>query len=135
LAEGSKVQVTKGVWWMSWHLEAMKGVVGCVKRRIGANNLQPGDTRMGKPIPLKGGICSASGRGSQPGEVKHLSTLRKRYSESSGERNRNSPNRAACSSGYTLCSRCSGVQLNPNTLRIVKLQRLGIVKASWKGAP
>ena len=30
--------------------------------------------------------------GSEPGEVKHLSSLRKRHSESSGERNRNSLN-------------------------------------------
>ena len=26
-------QVTKGVWWMSWHREAMKDVVACDKLR------------------------------------------------------------------------------------------------------
>jgi hypothetical protein len=68
---------------------------------------------MGKPILKKFGIFCLSETKSQPGEVKHLSNPRKRYSASSGERKRNSPNRAACSSGQALCSRCSGVQLNP----------------------
>jgi hypothetical protein len=99
---------------MPWYLEAMKGVVGCVKRWRGANNRLPSDSRMGKPILEKFRILRiflcAEG---QPGEVKHLSNPRKRYSDSSGERNWNSPNRAACSSGQALCSRCSGVQLNP----------------------
>jgi hypothetical protein len=45
---------------MPRYLEAMKVVVGCVKRRIGANNLSPGDYRMGKPIPKKFGISFVS---------------------------------------------------------------------------
>ena len=42
-------QATKGVRWMPWHRKAMKDVVSCDKRRRGANNLRPGDVRMGKP--------------------------------------------------------------------------------------
>ena len=34
---------------MPWHRKAMKDVVSCDKRRRGANNLRPGDVRMGKP--------------------------------------------------------------------------------------
>ena len=42
-------QVTKGIWRMPWHEEAMKDVVSCDKLRVGANNRQSGDFRMGKP--------------------------------------------------------------------------------------
>ena len=35
---------------MPWHRKAMKDVVSCDKRRRGANNLRPGDVRMGKPV-------------------------------------------------------------------------------------
>jgi len=35
---------------MPWHEEAMKDVVSCDKPRVGANNLKPGDFRMGQPI-------------------------------------------------------------------------------------
>ena len=34
---------------MPRHEKAMKDVVSCDKPRIGANNLRPGDFRMGKP--------------------------------------------------------------------------------------
>jgi hypothetical protein len=34
---------------MPWHEKAMKDVVSCDKPRVGANNLKPGDFRMGKP--------------------------------------------------------------------------------------
>ena len=34
---------------MPWHEKAMKDVVSCDKPRIGANNLRPGDFRMGQP--------------------------------------------------------------------------------------
>ena len=34
---------------MPWHQKAMKDVITCDKRRIGGNNLKPGDLRMGQP--------------------------------------------------------------------------------------
>ena len=34
---------------MPWHKKAMKDVVSCDKPRVGANNLTPGDFRMGQP--------------------------------------------------------------------------------------
>ena len=34
---------------MPWHEKAMKDVVSCDKPRVGANNLKPGDFRMGQP--------------------------------------------------------------------------------------
>ena len=43
-------QVIKGIWWMPWHMKAMKDVVSCDKPRLGASNLLPGDFRMGQPI-------------------------------------------------------------------------------------
>ena len=34
---------------MPWHQKAMKDAATCDKRRIGGNNLLPGDLRMGQP--------------------------------------------------------------------------------------
>jgi hypothetical protein len=34
---------------MPWHEKAMKDVASCDKPRVGANNLRPGDFRMGQP--------------------------------------------------------------------------------------
>ena len=34
---------------MPWHKKATKDVVSCDKLRVGANNLRPGDFRMGQP--------------------------------------------------------------------------------------
>ena len=42
-------QATKGIRRMPWHEKAMKDVVSCDKPRVGANNLKPGDLRMGQP--------------------------------------------------------------------------------------
>ena len=42
-------QANKGIWWMPWHKKAMKDVVSCDKPRVGANNRQSGDFRMGQP--------------------------------------------------------------------------------------
>ena len=42
-------QVTKGIWWMPRHEQAKKDVVSCEKLRVGANDLRPGDFRMGQP--------------------------------------------------------------------------------------
>ena len=35
---------------MPRHEEAMKDVVSCEKPRVGANDLRPGDIRMGQPV-------------------------------------------------------------------------------------
>jgi len=50
-------------------------VAGCEKPRGAASGLRTGDTRMGEPDT---GNTVSSRKGRQPGEVKHLSTLRKR---------------------------------------------------------
>ena len=66
---------------MPRHKKAMKDVVSCDKLREAAKlALRPGDFRMGQPA---GGNAPAScteyiGAGGERGEVKHLSTLRKR---------------------------------------------------------
>jgi hypothetical protein len=44
---------------MPWHKKAMKDVVSCDKPRVGANNLRPGDFRMGKPGPGNAGSLPA----------------------------------------------------------------------------
>ncbi len=36
---------------MPWHKQAMKDVISCDKLRVGANDLKPGDFRMGQPVP------------------------------------------------------------------------------------
>jgi hypothetical protein len=59
--------------------EAMKGVVSCDKPRGVANRRRSGDSRIGKPIEINLSISipeSIGDRG-EPGELKHLSTLRK----------------------------------------------------------
>jgi hypothetical protein len=61
---------------MPWLSEAMKDVISCDKLRGGANNLRSGDFRMGQPIRCLADIRLIAG--SKPGELKHLSTRRKR---------------------------------------------------------
>jgi hypothetical protein len=51
-------QANKGVRRMPWHEKAKKDVVSCDKPRAGANNLRPGDLRMGQPVPGNAGTCS-----------------------------------------------------------------------------
>ena len=66
-------QAIKGVRWMPRWQKAMKDVVSCDKLRLAANRPLSEDFRMGQPawdIP-----CTAR---SEPGELKHLSTRRKR---------------------------------------------------------
>ena len=48
---------------MPWHEKAMKDVVSCDKPRVGANNLRPGDFRMGQPVPGNAGTLSAESIG------------------------------------------------------------------------
>ena len=49
-------KLSKGVWRMPRHMEAMKDVVSCDKLRVGANNLKSGDFRMGQPSPGYAGL-------------------------------------------------------------------------------
>ena len=61
-----------------------------------------GETRLSRPQPLH---AESIGMQGEPGELKHLSTRRKRKkfdSVSSGERTRKSPNRSACAPGFGL---------------------------------
>src|SRR3989304_2229259 len=73
-------QATKGERWMPWRQEATKGVASCDKPRGAASRHRSGDARMGKPG--RGNARSSEpesiGLGSEPGELKHLSTSRKR---------------------------------------------------------
>ncbi len=69
-------KVIKSVWRMPWLSEAMKDVTSCDKLRGGANNLRSGDFRMGQPTWLK--TRDPDNQGGEPGELKHLSTRRKR---------------------------------------------------------
>jgi hypothetical protein len=69
--------------------------------------LLPGDVRMGKPTQGNAWVRPVEyiGRSRKPRELKHLSTSRNRkYSVSSGERKRRSPNRG-CVIGRSRCSR------------------------------
>ena len=61
---------------MPWLLRAMKDVISCDKLRLGANDLLPVDFRMGQPDILK--EYHPMNLGGRRGELKHLSTHRKR---------------------------------------------------------
>ena len=70
-------KVIKSAWWMPWLSEAMKDVISCDKLRGSANNcyirrFPNGATRLreAESIPIY--------RDGKPGELKHLSTRRKR---------------------------------------------------------
>ena len=56
--------------------EAMKDVISCDKLGGGANNLLSQDFRMGQPSIVK--LCYPDLSGGKRGELKHLSTLRRR---------------------------------------------------------
>ena len=68
-------KIDKGAWRMPWFSEAMKDVISCDKLRVGANNRSYEDFRMGQPKYLKNTYSFMEGK---PGELKHLSTRRKR---------------------------------------------------------
>lgn len=73
-------QATKGARWMPRHQKTMKDVVNCEMLRGVVRERRSVDVRMGKP-GRRNGLSSCTeyiGAGSQPGEVKHLSTRRKR---------------------------------------------------------
>jgi hypothetical protein len=84
---------------MPWRQEPKKGAASCDKLRVVASKRSSADSRMGQPGPSNVGSLLAKGpqglvaREGLPGELKHLSTPRKReYSLSSGERKGSSPN-------------------------------------------
>jgi hypothetical protein len=84
---------------------ARKDVISCDKPRGGANNRRSADIRMGQPGPGNAGSFRRKA-GSEPREVKHLSTLRKRKrsdSLSSGERRGKSLNLVHVEA----CKRCA----------------------------
>ena len=72
-------QVTKSMWWMPRHQEAMKDVFTCDKPRGAGREHRSVDFRMGKP-GMRHGMSSCTeyiGVRSQRGELKHLITPRK----------------------------------------------------------
>ncbi len=86
---------------------------------------RPGGIRMGKPgrANPRSSLMEPINQRGEPGELKHLSTLRKRdYSVSSGERKRRSPNR------------CGKLHRGCRTLTIgVKNKKAS--GSIWKGTP
>ena len=72
-------QVNKRTWWMPWQLETMKDVVGCVKPRGAVKQA----LIRGFPNGETHSACRVScteyiGVSGERGELKHLSTRRKR---------------------------------------------------------
>jgi hypothetical protein len=68
---------------MPWHQEPTKDAASCEKLRVVASKRHPQISEWGNPSRVIPGypLC-----GGAPGELKHLSNLRKRDSPSSGER-------------------------------------------------
>ncbi len=68
---------------MPWRRQAMKDAASCEKPRGGACGLRSGGVRMGQPAPREGGAPARIHRAgcATPGEVKHLSSRRKRRQE------------------------------------------------------
>ena len=71
-------QVTKRARWMPWHLEAMKDVVACDKRWEGGKQPVIQRSLNGETHPLWVSCTEYIGARGKPGELKHLSTPRKR---------------------------------------------------------
>ena len=70
-------KVIKGKWWMPWLSEAMKDVTSCEKLRGGANIRYIRRYPNGATLQVED-LESRCKSGSEPGELKHLSTRRKR---------------------------------------------------------
>ena len=92
------IKANKGIRWMPWHQAPMKDVTNCDKLRGAVNKLRSVDFRMRKLTASNVAVSCIEFidvRG-EPGELKHLSTRRKRKKTidflSSGERKGNSPN-------------------------------------------
>lgn len=70
-----EVQTKKGLWWIPRHPETRKGVVSDEMLRGVANKRRSGDSRIGQPFKL---LLNPWAGKRQPGELKHLSSQRKR---------------------------------------------------------
>ena len=124
----SREEVRKGLRWMPWRQVPMKDVGHCEKSRGAVNRryireYPNGETQWSEP-PLST-VEYIDGR-REPGELKHLSTQRKREnSQSSGERNGNSPNQPGlpgwgCRAGNTGRREASGMvwESQPKRVRV-----------------
>ena len=82
------------MWWMPRDKKPMKDVPGCEKPRGGAKSrYYSGISEWGNPALRKQGDHPPAGGWGEPGELKHLSSRRKRNNSlSSGERKGKSPN-------------------------------------------
>ena len=75
-----KDQATKGLRRMPWYMAPKKDVTSCEKLRLGANILRDVDIRM-RELSTSNVVLSCDEQivtGGEPGELKHLSTRRKR---------------------------------------------------------
>lgn len=70
-----EVQTRKGLWWIPRHPETRKGVVSDEMLRGVENKRRSGDSRIGQPFEL---LLNPRAGKRQPGELKHLSSQRKR---------------------------------------------------------
>nr|XP_027193527.1 uncharacterized protein LOC113788216 [Cicer arietinum] len=70
-----EVQTRKGLWWIPRHPETRKGVVSDEMLRGVENKHRSEDSQIGQPFELL--LNSQAGK-RQPGELKHLSSQRKR---------------------------------------------------------
>ena len=75
LSKAKRNQATKGIRRMPWRHEPMKDAISCEKPRGTANKYRSVGVRMGKP-GSRYGLSPCKGR--EPGELKHLSSRRKR---------------------------------------------------------
>lgn len=127
----------KGVWWMPWRTGPMKDVAGCDKPRGAVERaLIRGFPNGGTRPPSW--VVTGFGRGVRR-EVKHLSTCRKGYSVSSGERKRIRPNHARvigagrCARGVVgECVRASG-GLGGSDKTVCEANRIGCRAAEGDG--
>ena len=72
-------QVNKRIWWMPWRQQAMKDVVICDKpRRADKQALTRGFPNGETHLIYQVSHTEYIGMGGEPGELKHLSTRRKR---------------------------------------------------------
>src|SRR4029453_3458096 len=79
-ARNGRGQAEKGGRWMPWRQEATKGGASCEKPRGAASRLRAVDARVGEPLRGHARRSPAEfiGRRGEPGELKHLSTSRRR---------------------------------------------------------
>eukprot|EP00657_Telonema_sp_P-1_P010110 TRINITY_DN43_c0_g1_i21.p3 TRINITY_DN43_c0_g1~~TRINITY_DN43_c0_g1_i21.p3 ORF type:complete len:111 (+),score=21.06 TRINITY_DN43_c0_g1_i21:143-475(+) len=72
-------QANKRIWWMPWRQQAMKDVVACDKSRGAGKQALIREFPNGETHPACWVLCTEYiGVWSEPGELKHLSTRRKR---------------------------------------------------------